>query len=608
MRFTRFTTCVLFVLFILLLCAAFPLAAQSNSNDASGASDAPALVTAKPTWQTAVGASVLGLPSIQGGSVAVVCNGGSVKAYTEEGKLLWTYTTPGRLAPYITRSWEGTSYVCRTNGNLIAVNRVGRELWRVSLGAQLAAPVLIGWDGRVFAVTARKVLCYTAAGQLLWSKPLESAIAVAPVPDKQGGFVMALENGELLCLSAFGKVTTRQLHAAPVALVPLTPSKAPTQGIRLASSIEETQSAGAGVGLGVLALYPDGEMEVSGESAYPPLPAPSFPTLAALPKSAISGTGQDADKVAITLINGDVLLLSLNDGAILWTAQSSIELRDLPQEDATVVMRYDERGVYMLSKVGAAGFSVEGKRRWFIRLMGASSLPALSDDGLLVSGGQDWILYAYRFEESPLRQASLYGAIPDGSYGLGVLPADASRNFNDSALTSQFKRISEAIQDGRVGEHERAFTTFLMRAAGSLRNSSREERLHPPVQVNHRVEATRFLAYLGSGELIPFLVDLFINDPETLVKAAAAEAIGRIGVDPDGYALDTFSKVILSPGFTKDPQVLTALAGAIGSLCRFSGPPLSSTGIKLLVALAADPNPSVARNRARQELASLRQP
>jgi outer membrane protein assembly factor BamB len=272
-------------------------------------------------------------------------------------------------------------------------------------------------------------------------------------------------------------------------------------------------------------------------------------------------------------------------------------------------MRYDERGVYMLSKVGAAGFSVEGKRRWFIRLTGASSLPAWSDDGLLVSGGQDWILYAYRFEEqSQSRQSSFYGPIPEGRYELGVLPADASRNFNENVLTSRFKLISEAIREGRVGENEREFTTFLMRAAGSLRNSSREERLHPPVQINHRIEATQFLAYLGSGELIPFLVDLFINDPETLVKAAAAEAIGRIGVDPDGYALDTFSKVILLPGFSKDPQILTALAGAIGSLCRFSGPPLSSTGIKLLVALAADPNPSVARNRARQELTSFRQP
>jgi outer membrane protein assembly factor BamB len=471
----------------------------------------------------------------------------------------------------------------------------------VNLGTQLAAPVLTGWDGRVFAVTARKILCYTAAGHLLWSRPLESAIAIAPVPDKQGGFVMALDNGELLCLSAFGKVTTRQLQAAPVALVPLTPREELNAPALNRSGtgrlyIEETQP--------VLVLYPNGEMEVTGDSTYPPLPV-----LAAPPKSAISGNGKDAGKVAITLINGDVLLLSLDDGAILWTAQSSIELRELPPEDAEVVMRYDERGVYMLSNAGAAGFSVEGKRRWFIQLVGAASLPAWSGDGLLISGGKDWILYAYRFEEqSPPPQSSLYGTIPEGSYGLGVLPTDASRSFNESVLTSRFKLISEAIQEGRIGEDERTFTTFLMRAAGSLRNSSREERLHPPVQINHRIEATRFLAYLGSGELIPFLVDLFINDPETLVKAAAAEAIGRIGVDPDGYALDTFSKVILLPGFTKDPQVLTALAGAIGSLCRFSGPPLSTTGIKLLVALAADPNPSVARNRARQELASLRQP
>jgi outer membrane protein assembly factor BamB len=568
-----------FCLFVLLVGGAMPLSAQSS---------VWALSVAKPVWQTAIGTTVMGLPSVQDASVAVVCNGGSVKVYGEDGKTLWTYTTPGRLAPYITRSPEGVCYVCRTNGTLIAINRIGRELWRVRIGAPLVAPVLTGWDGRLFAVTSRKVACYTAAGALLWDIPLQHAIAVAPVLDRRGGFVLALDNGELLRLSAFGALTTQQLRAAPSVLVPLAPPEARNDG----SIIEETR-------VPILALYPNGAMELVGRTASPPLP-----TLSAAPKAAVNGNGKNAANVAITLINGKVLLLSLDEGALLWTAESNVEIAKLRDEDATVVLRYDEQGVYMLSQAGAAAFNVDGQRRWFIRLIGASSLPAWSDAGILISGGKDWILYAYRFEERrPPRLWSPYAPVPEGVYGLGDLLA-AEGGINETLFTSRLKRINAAIREGTVGADEPEFTALLMKAAGSMRNGTRAARTNP-LQVNHRVEAAQLLASLGSRELIPFLVDLFISDPDPLVKAAAADSIGRIGVDPDGLAMEAFTKAILQARSPQDPQTLVALAGAIGSLCRFTGPSLSAVGVKLLVALMSDTNPSAVRTRARQELTSL---
>jgi outer membrane protein assembly factor BamB len=145
-----------------------------------------------------------------------------------------------------------------------------------------------------------------------------------------------------------------------------------------------------------------------------------------------------------------------------------------------------------------------------------------------------------------------------------------------------------------------------METADSLGpNPRRDTRLHPPVQVNFRAEALRLLGILGSRETIPFLAQLYTQDRESLVKAAAAEAIGRIGVDPEGLALRAFSALIFPPTPYRDDRVLTATAAAAGALCRFSGPPLSEAGIRLLAALGGDDRPGLVRAQARRELDSL---
>jgi outer membrane protein assembly factor BamB len=158
-----------------------------------------------------------------------------------------------------------------------------------------------------------------------------------------------------------------------------------------------------------------------------------------------------------------------------------------------------------------------------------------------------------------------------------------------------------------VGLEEREFIAYLMELADSMdANPARDLPSHPTIQANHRIEALRFLGYLGSRETIPFLADLYRRDQDGAIKAAAAEAIGRIGVDPEGYALRAFSALVLSPALYQDKKVLLATIAATGALCRFSGPPLSGMGIKLLVALGRDDRPWSVQIRAKAELKSLK--
>ncbi|MDR0403696.1 MAG: PQQ-binding-like beta-propeller repeat protein [Treponema sp.] len=537
---------------------------------------------ATPVWRMALGGAVTGVPTVQGGTLVVVLDGGHIRAYTSDGKALWDYYAGGKLAPYVSRSREGTCYVYRTDGTLIAVNRAGRELWRIKPEApaaggvppELSAPIVSGWDGRIFVTLGRRLYCYTAAGYRLWRLELEHTPVLGPVPDKSGGLVMALENGDLAGLSRSGSVSTRPLDEIPSVLAPL----------------ED----------GVLVLFKNGGMKFFAGRSGRRNVTENLPNLGGTPIGGIA-LGNHA---AAVLSGGKVVLVSLNDGKVLWTGESHIRSGDASPGVETL---YDERGIYVITREGASGFTPDGRRLWTLRIRGAASVPAFSGGGMLYSGGSDWILYAYRLEERVLRERnSLYGPLPDGSYGLGNPPpspwAGYDHNYGEAVLDEKFAEITESIHAGKVGDNEDVYTAYLMEAAGSSMSPAASP-FRPLVHVRYRAEAARLLGYIGSRETIPFLSGLFEKDPDPAVKTAAAEAIGRIGVDPDGTALRAFARAALQ---LKDEQTLTAAAAAIGALCRFSGPPLSETGIRLLNTLGSDGMPGRARTQARRELDGLR--
>jgi outer membrane protein assembly factor BamB len=245
-----------------------------------------------------------------------------------------------------------------------------------------------------------------------------------------------------------------------------------------------------------------------------------------------------------------------------------------------------------------------------MEVQGAASLPVFGDEGILYSGGADWILYAYRLEERVrVRGQSLYGPLPQDSYGFGdpdSIPPPWNDDyflFDESGMAARFEMIRKGIEAGRVGEEEGAFASYLMRIAGSARNLPRGGRAK--VQTGRRSEAVRLLSYLGSRETVPFLADIFLQDREDVVKAAAAEAIGRIGLDPEGHAIKAFTSGIMVPILTGEDRLLMAIAAATGSLCRFSGPPLADAGIRLLTTLSGSAMSIQVRNQARKELDSL---
>ena len=534
------------------------------------------LITADPFWRLALGGEVQSLPHIQAQSAVVVLDGGNIRAYsTTTGTSMWSFSARGRLSPYVTRSREGTSYITRTNGILIAVNRVGRELWRRELGSPLCGKPVIGWDGRLFVPTSKRLLCYTASGNLLWSKSFESSIVVAPKLDSIGGLLLATEN-TVYRIDHFGNEHQWTLEEVP-AFVFLT---------------EQQQ---------IMVIYPNGTMEILGTSQDWYIGAQSgvhmslFPRLPAKPLAA-AGRGNAA---AIILDDGIVLLISLNERTIVWTGNSHIReiINNGGSADTEAEIIFDEHGIYVLSRGGATCFSHEGRRIWFKLLQNTAAIPAFGEDGVLYSGGRDWILYTYKIEDRTLPQrTSIYGNAPEGSYGLGRPNSVHNENiplFTDE-IRDRLDQISRAVNAGRIGANEPAWTSFLLNLSLSQEN------------MVTRIAAINLLGKLGSRDTIPWLVSIFTRENEPSVRTAAINAIGSIGVDPDAIALQAFLITIIQGGGSRNEQVLIAIASATGALCRFSGPPLSEMGIRILNLLSASSQPPAVRRQAQREIASLR--
>jgi outer membrane protein assembly factor BamB len=356
------------------------------------------LITSDPFWRQALGGTVLSLPSVQAQSAVVALDGGNIRAYSTAGKPLWNYSARGKISPYVTRSREGSTYFSRTNGILIAVNRAGRELWRRDSGSALCAGVVTGWDGRLFVPVEKKILCYTASGNLLWSTKLESPFSIAPKIDHGGGIYFALNNNEVYRIDHFGRANKWALSNTPIVLVS-TPQML------------------------ILALYKDGTIETvnapkdENQSPLDKNKSLMFPKLPSAPIAAIERNGN----IAVTMNDGRVAFISADKKEIVWLGDSHIRemIKAGGRPEPEAEMLFDERGIYVLSKNGAAGFTIDGRRLWFTNLQNAAAIPAFGNDGVLYSGGKDWILYSYKIEDRVMPgKNALYGPIPEGNYGM----------------------------------------------------------------------------------------------------------------------------------------------------------------------------------------------
>jgi outer membrane protein assembly factor BamB len=546
-----------------------PLWAQQKVDPAA------APVSAAPLWEQNLEDIVTGTPFLQASSVVLACDGGSVKSFFMSGTPLWSFDPRDRVAPFIARAVEGTTYVCNAGGVFMAVNRVGRELWRLNLGKPISFPPVVGWDGRVFIPVESRVLCRTASGRALWEVDLGSPPAAAPVLDHAGSVALVLRNQEFVRISQFSAVERVRLERVPAMIVSL------VNGDQHSYTL----------------LYPAGEMEkITFNDSAPrgsKLSRSRFTALPAAPVAAVSppAAGGRGNQFAVTLRDGRVLCID-GSGSVLWTKNSHETTAEKGAGNLALGqagMIFDERGVFTISVHGAAGFSAEGRRRFIIKYpYEASGIPALSDEGLLYACGKDKVLRLYKLDDKgrTVPRYKYYGLAPEGSYGMGSPPPSPwmadTRRYEDEHLDRMYSTIERAIRGGQLGENEPAYVGYLMEMIGFFLNDPHYSPVRPAVKPPHRVKLINLLGQIGSRETVPFLWHIFDRDPEPAVRIACAEAIGTIGVDPTGRSFESYNFLLSSNNPNRDQQLLLAATSSIAALCRYAGPPMAADGLRIL--------------------------
>jgi len=556
-------------------------------------------------WRNSMGGAIIGHPLAEMDTVVLITDGGGLRAYSSQGRSLWDYYVRGRLSPFLSRTREGTSYIARNDGLLVAINRAGRELFQIHMGSPLTHPLLIGWDGRLFIFTEGRISCITASGYTLWTRSLDKNIVLDPFLDISGGIVLIMEDGEVRRYDPFGS------HVSYV-YMDLSMMDPSTGNVPVTATSLYIRNRGPSI----LLLYEDRQIELiymfpsQGEAGY----GVSLRGVLELPYAPLKavGSGNRSGEAAVLLADGRLSLLSLDYLETLWIRGSHIRASDLgfPQDSSSLNYRLiaDERGVYLLSRSGGTAHAYNGDRIWTINFPHSGAVPAFGHDGILYSGGNDWILYAYQMEEPNInRQGSIYGPQAPGIYGQGF-PSASFFQFenlpNEAEINRRLSEIRAAIEAGNIGERENEYKSWLMEISGIYIYNPVFLR-HPPISVFHRAEAASLLSFIGSRENIAFLTSIFVRDPDPNVKAAAALSIGRIGVDPERLAIRAFSNTVFPPSPETSEVILTAIAEATGALCRFSGPPLSDEGIRILAALSTSNRPPLTRRQALREINSF---
>jgi len=580
---------------VFLFAVVFPafLFAQTTAADGSQrVARADMRVGAAPIWSNDLGDLVESEPYLYVESAVVSTIGGTIRSFHVTGTPLWVFEPQQTVTPFLARSLEGAVYLGDTMGVFRVLNRTGRELWRLNLENPITHPPVVGWDGRVFIPVGSTIFCHTAGGHPLWSVDLGSPIAVAPMLDRAGSIAMVLENREFVRVNQFGVVERVLLDQQPFLFV------------SLRDGTEDSY----------VLFFPNGQAEKIFFNERSPrgtrLSRASFPPPPMLPAAAASSGAQ----FAITLSDGRVMLMSAS-GQILWTGNShetAVERGSANIDASRAAMVFDERGVYSLSTRGATGFAVDGRRRFIHRFAEANSVPGFCDDGFLFVGGRDRAFHAFMLDTRPrtVPRSRFFGPYPEGNYGMGDPPPSPwstdRQRFDYNEQNAMLARIERAIHSGQLGESEPVYVAYLMEMVSSGLNNPGHSRVRPLVSPVRRIEFIRLLGRVGSRETVPFLWHVFDRDPHPAVRAAIAEAIGTIGVDPTGRTFLSFSFFLTPNNPDRDPQLLMSAISSIAAISRFSGPPLSADGIFLLRRLYyLNWAPPVVRAQIRNELEDL---
>ncbi len=541
-------------------------------------------------FRWAAGGILVRPPLASGGLVYCVSEDRSVSALDEEGRIL--FRSDFRLSKRALMAPAEAGALLIADGNrLIRLNRAGKPGFIVEFQAGIdatspakgtadsipigeamvsgvddvtGAPVE-GWDGRLFILQGGGLACVSVTGAVRWRIGLDVPVSAGPVLLGDGSVAVGFADGSLRVFDPYSREMGYPRGG----------------GARV-------RALAAGEG-GVAVLRADGSLGLA-------LPDGSARCLAAGARAFCPAR----DGGWIILGEDGVLRRLGADGLTAWSVSAG-RVYDR-------IKAYPGR-VYLLGPHDLASFTESGVLLKEMHVRNNAVAPELSEGGIVYACGLDWIVYAYRFDtDRPLD----YGRAPApsaGTYGLMAYDREALEwelgiqdGLSQAALLDS---IQAKLASALIGPEEPRIASAL--AAIALSRIDAEAGYAPRARANYpqeRARACALLGALGSRESRQVLALVMARDGEDAVRAAAAEALGDIGWDGDGFSL---ASIRASCGLGYQPgseRLLAAAAGAIRRILAYEGFPVSDDGLATLIRISEYPAPPFVRARALEALRS----
>lgn len=465
---------------------------------------------------------------------------------------------------------------------LMLVNKAGQLVWRYELPSTAVAAPAYGPDGRLYVAAGPELLCLAPNGALIWRRALGARPVAGPAAGPGGGPSLSLPGGRVLAFGQDGDILIDRTLGADASF--------------LAGRLGELGCALSDGGFVV--LRPEGPDVPGPSSATAPRPAASR---SAEPRALSAGP----DGYAVLDADGRLRAFG-PDGEELWALRTAAR--------PPLALRSYAGRVVILSSDAVRSYGAEGALFRELSLRNAAGLPAITSSGAVLSGGRDWIVYAYRFERPLLGLEPERPRILDRG-ALKAAAADALRWYasepDEDAVMNMLVDIEKSLESGTIGEGLVSGSMVAAAvAAGALSAPFGSGAVRPgpvPAAGLGRLKAVELLGRFGFPAATELLAELFRAERDPAVKAAAASAVARIGLDPGGVAMEAFAAEA-SLG-RLDARGAEAVVAAIEALYRASGGLDKPAGALALLRIAGNASyPEALRRRSERVLRTITRP
>ncbi len=531
-----------------------------------------------PLWQKALSGKISAYPA-QGldGSIYIIADDRALYSlHPLTGDLQWIYRPGGRLLNSLLVAPDGTIYIQNDRQELIAVTPGGTGRWKLLMKSDAAALPAAAPDGRlILPLSNGRIICVSRFGVILWTIDVTVDSSAAPVVDLSGNFWLPLLDGRILGVNIWGEIFRELTDAGSVSLL----------------ALDSSGRLWAGGTSGSLIVY------TADRLLQFRIPSRG---------ERVSAIFNDTNNQGHVYYRDGILLKLDTDGTILSQKQLKVS-GGAPSKS--------ESGSFFLPSLDGSIHVLEADGGELI-LRGKSIFaePLITEEGILVAGGSDWIVHAWDTDSAP---GSGWSQFRGNSRRSGTFPAEPivydrkeARMIPGFAIRERMalsKDVTECLallEELEAFESEYEMLRKLPWVGLLIRDLAASGTIDHVVGTESSMTSyglVRERAYQLLGKSHDFRARFFLqqclwqeSDPHAL--GIGIQELGRLGTDWDGSSLRLIAEKYKSvpPG---DNQLTIKTVLALVELIRYNGKIVDSAGYSLIEDLINNTENKATRNK-----------